>query len=64
MPSNGKTPLAQSSSSGKPTELVDRSAVNQALQKPRYQLAELLEQSTLDNQPESFDNAPVGGEKL
>ena len=31
---------------------------------PRYDLSKLLEQITPDNQPESFDDAPVGEQML
>jgi antitoxin MazE len=50
---------------GEPVELVirgDRLEIRAA--RPRYRLAELLEQITPPNQPESFDVPPVGQELL
>jgi antitoxin MazE len=50
---------------GEPVELVikgDRLEIRAARQ--RYRLAELLDQMTPDNQPESFDVPPVGEELL
>ncbi len=32
--------------------------------RPRYNLGKLLDQLTPDNQPKSFDDAPVGEEEL
>ncbi|MEZ5936477.1 MAG: hypothetical protein R3F54_32190 [Alphaproteobacteria bacterium] len=34
------------------------------VKRPRYNLEKLLEQITPDNQPESFDDPPVGEEEL
>jgi antitoxin MazE len=50
---------------GEPVELLirgDRLEIRAA--RPRYRLAELLEQITPHNQPESFDVPPVGQELL
>jgi antitoxin MazE len=50
---------------GQPVELVikgDRLEIRAA--RPRYRLAELVDQITSDNQPASFDVPPVGEELL
>ncbi len=50
---------------GEPVELMikgDRLEIRAA--RPRYHLADLIDQITSDNQPESFDVPPVGRELL
>ncbi len=50
---------------GEPVELLikgDRVEIRAA--RPRYRLAELIDQITADNQPELFDVPPVGKELL